>query len=375
MLTSFELTEADPLDSAGVLIQQSLTAIFEDGNDGDLECEGSVRMRSQLIDQSSRPELVIAAVCDAAREWCHRLSVPILSLPDLEIVSQVANNEEVLTRLKIAADALQTSVTNIMRSVDPMTERIRFLPSLVAVPYAHSRMVGSFHGRFTALLMASEAAIRYLAVIALGPLDGDDTQARIEQLVSIGRRPTLGAYVQVVRERMMTLRKALPHTVAALQDSTGRWTPLGHFFVQEMTEIRNRLGPHGGVMADAAYVDPAQALGEKLDQLLIPLARDGHSSVLVVQQSVEVGKDVSYKYGLIELRGDSIGLPVAPHSSDQKLENRKVYLLRERDFIDLHPLVVYEVCPRCNFDEAFFLDHFDPRAPEWFSFRAGHRIP
>lgn len=137
--------------------------------------------------------------------------------------------------------------------------------------------------------------------------------------------------------------------------------------------MRNRHH-HEGYGSDAAYVVPAQVLAERLDEVLVPMASDCHSTVLVVKGGTDVGEEGStYKYDLIELRADSANLPRAMCSSDQRLEEKKVYLLHSGNFIDADPLVRYEICLQCNSEEAFFLDHFAPASPEWLSYR-GHRI-
>ena len=66
-------------------------------------------------------------------------------------------------------------------------------------------------------------------------------------------------------------------------------------------------------MAEAVFVEPAEEIAKKLDELLFHLASDGHSATLAVKQSVEVGEhDSAYKYKLIELRGDRVYQPGGP---------------------------------------------------------------
>lgn len=368
-------SSSDPVELARDLVKKSFELIFKEGDNFEaLDIEGSVQLRARLIEESPAPEQVLAGIADTLKEWAGHFIQPVKFDLDVELVSSVADNESVMQNLVAAADHFQASILDVARSADPVATRVRLLPSLVAVPYSHACMPGSFRDRFHALLMTFEAAVRYLAVVSLSPMPGDRTQA-FGQLAELGRTPTLGIYLQTVRKRFDRVRTVLPQVGAALQERRGKWTALGKFVFQELAEIRNRLGAHGGVMADAAYVEPSQMLSEKLEELLMPLARDGHSAVLVVQQRVEVGQGESaYDYRLIELRGDSVGFSVARHSTSQKLESRTVYLLHGNDFVDVDPLVVYSVCPRCNFDEAFFLDHFDPKSPQCFSFRGGHRI-
>ena len=131
-------------------------------------------------------------------------------------------------------------------------------------------------------------------------------------------------------------------------------------------------------MPQAAYVEPYQQLRRNLDGLLAALARDGRSTALVVRANLEFDeKRGYYDYTLTQLRGDRVSLPSTRFVTKQRLDADKVYLWRREpaDFIDADPLLVYGVCPRCQFDEGFYLDHFDPKAPEWFSYRASHRFP
>lgn len=382
ILQMFKLNETDPVDRAKALARKSFSVILgrchDEYGEQPLEVEGSVRLEAELIDQSSAPELLVATICDELKEW---LSNPVVALPDVEVAIPVVNNEVILEKLKAAADELNRSVVDIIRDVDPEAARLRLLPSLIAAPYTYAMKPGpSFQGRFDGLLKTFEVAVRYLAMIALSPMP-DDRKLAFEQLAELRsagkefpRKPTLGAYLGIVRERFDRVRTLLPHVGAAMEEPGGKRTALGRYVFDKLAEVRNQQ-VHGGIMSDAAYVEPAQGLHDNLRQLLVPLARDGLSTVLVVQESVKVPKgEYRYDYSLTELRSDSSGLPSGRYLTNQKLQESKVYLRHDSEFINVDPLVRYDVCPQCHFAEAFFLDHFDERKPQWLSVRGSHRI-
>ncbi len=282
-------------------------------------------------------------------------------------------------RLTLAADQFRASVLGVVRSADVRQIRLRFLPSTVAVPYAQIDTPGSIRDKFSATLAASEAAVRYLALLSLIPVGGRTRELRLRKLAGeLDRKTTLGGYVKIVRENFHRLQVLLPEATQALRTRSGRPTALGSFIFDKLTNMRNELHGHGAPMPQAAYVEPFQQLRGYLDGLLAALARDGRSTALVVRANLEFGqKKTHYDYILTELRGDSVGLPSTRVVTKQRLDADMVYLWRREsaDFIDADPLLVYGVCPRCQFAEAFYLDHLDPKTPKWFSYRAGHRFP
>ncbi|OGO50206.1 MAG: hypothetical protein A2148_04195 [Chloroflexi bacterium RBG_16_68_14] len=396
-IRKFKLSKEDKktdLRAAQALAAGSLLAIarheLESHRAYPLKLSGSLRIEAELVRESAAPEQFVAAICDALKnswEWLWDLvdELELPGLPDLDIDIEIplgpagSDYKAATERLRVAADQYKADVLDLLRSLDYWGIVRGLLPSPVAVVYAQIDKPRTIHEKFFATVAAFEAAVRYLAVLSLIPVAGQTREARLRTLAGeLGRRPTLGVYVKTVGENLHRLEGLLPEVTQALRTRSGKHTALGRFVFDELTKMRNQYVGHAAPMPQAAYVEPYQRLRRSLDGLLAALARDERSTALVVPASWDFSQaEGDYDYTLTELRGDSVRLPTKRLVTKERLEADKVYLWRRKSgaFIDADPLIIYAMCPQCHFEEGFFLDRFDPKAAQWLSYRANHRIP
>ena len=395
-IASFSLQEeaADPTAAVQKLAVQSLNWILRDEarvvDSGDF-VEGRVRLESTLLSETMSTEHLVAVFCDAIRDWYSFLAGddmwdelglsghPLMDL-DIEIVLPAPVADRVRTEGKLGAVArrFEATIADAVESTDVVEDLCRGLPSIIAVSYGQIDARRSLHAKFIATVTTFEAAIRYLASVALAPVQGQSRQERLQHLFSGARRPpTLGWYVRTVQEKAQELRELFPVTMDAMLSKAGKPTNLGRFVVSRLTAIRNDYMGHGAMRAESEYVEPLQEVGMHLRVLLEGLADDGRSTMIAVRSGLEFGTGDTFDYELTLLSGTGVTSPRKRIVASQRLDGGRVYVWQTGTgtFVDADPLIIYADCPRCGFEETFFLDRFEPTRPGWLSYRSGHRFP
>lgn len=380
---SFDLRElADPTDAASTakaLIEQSIDAIAEE-LDLDEEDEECVQFRSQWIGIGVPAEEALAAIGDAVKAWftrtIHDSPFAALSLElEVSLPKSLAEDHDLREKLAMLEERFEKTMLSAVRATDPKTSMLQKLPSVIALPYSQIDTWRPLEKKFRAALATFEATIRYMTSLVLAPVSGDSAEARLATLhAKVGKKPpSLGWYVATLRSRLQRVEELLPQTTGALKPKA----KLGQFVFEELTNLRNRRsGAHGSPMHDSAYVGLYQELRTHLDTLLGTLAKDAQDIPLVVRSGLDFGRDDTFDYDLTLPMGASANLSSKRVLSRHRLEEEHVYLWKASDdlFLDMNPLVIFAFCPKCQFAEGFLLDHFNPTAPEWFSFRSNHRI-
>lgn len=389
-------------DRARFVVTKSMNAIAESFGGAwneYFEEEFNIVFNLDLVIQDSEAELAVASVIDALSNWLDEFPY-ILEVDDLSerwealtkgnvacdvgIVSPAFSDcaqLEAAVRLKHEASlrelVLEVARERALEEAGP--EETRWLPSLVAVPFESIDNQRGISDKFRAALVAFESVVRFLVAVSIAPVHGDTSRDRLARLKNdIGKpRPTTGDYVGLLRLRIEALRGLMPNTIAALQSKAGKKSGLGRFLFDDFTNMRNRLHAHGGVpMPESSYVEPYQELREHLEAFLKVLGDDTHFLPLIVRTDMDFADGSSYAYTVRELRGASVGLPSQKLTTPHRLDSDTVYLwaVKAAEFIAMDPLVRYATCPQCGFEEAFLLDHFDPKRPRWVSPRANHTI-
>lgn len=254
----------------------------------------------------------------------------------------------------------------------------RWLPAPIAVPLAlSSRPERLFEPKWTRIRVTLEACARFICAVGLSPVEGATQADQLAVLEGVfdSRKPPLGKYLAAIRQRRASVRDMLPKTAELLWNSE-RETAHGRYLLLDGFADARNADAHGGALPEVEYVRLVEQSRPHLDALIRAIAADAVETPLVVREDLDFATAAdSYDYTLSELRGASVVFPTKRIVTNKKLLRDNVYLQRPSShFVTLHPLIICANCPRCQFQEAFFIDDVDPRSPRWLSLR-GHFIP
>ena len=254
---------------------------------------------------------------------------------------------------------------------------VRWLPAPVAVPmFSALQGVGGWE-RFSNALQTAEALVRFLACCSVATDLPDRRGERINAgAMILGRGPTLGVWVGILRENIRKLRHFDPALVDPLVDWNGKRPALGRYLFEQLPPIRNKY-VHGSTPPDDAFLDLLPTVLEPLSQLAHSFA-SLTSYRLVAPVRFDWGEGDIVRYVFRTLQGPFAVFPTSIGEATQRLYTKHVYLgnpgkeLESSPWLELDPLVLFAVCPTCQRDDVFFYDQSSGEGLEYRSFVSGH---
>jgi hypothetical protein len=338
-----------------------------------------VRVESNLLDTVTEPLYIVAAGLDYLLSALERLrqlayerkSLTILiSVPEdapLADLDEAVRRRHALSLRDVYLDVIKE------RDVRPSGHPSRWLPSPIAVPLAMSRNSVTAQRRFTSIRAFVEGTFKMLALLAAAPCTGRTLPERMEAAAIFLEKKsplTLGDAMKRVEKHSPLLKDLLPKTMSMLSDAGGQG---GQATVMKaFAEFRND-DAHGPPSSEATYASKFLDLQEHLEQLVAALCSDWESLAIVVPLATQFDEDDQIVYQLADLCDDRIVPAVSRTISNAHLVTGHVYLRSTSAFVDLHPLFLFQACPKCEFEEVFLLEKAHPSAPVWRSGR-GHKI-
>ncbi len=248
----------------------------------------------------------------------------------------------------------------------------RNLPFPVAITRRIVDSFSTYHAKFTSAVECMASILQYCAVVALADSLRLELTKKSSVTKSFQSPMTLGRWKKLLEMTLAQLNTEKAFAAIALirnfyETNQGRFT--------DMIEMRNEYYGHGATVAESVYSDLYDSLMEHLEVLYVDLHALGRFPLITVEQIDLVGE--GFHYDVIEIMGDNIIYPKSTlRCREIRLSRNTLYLLdREKEAaLTLPPLLVFEMCPKCQVRETFFLERTGEQKWRYHTYRSNHRI-
>lgn len=248
------------------------------------------------------------------------------------------------------------------------------VPFPIAVTRKMTDGFSDYHSKFKSTVECGESILKYLTSIILAeyiranPIKG---QAIIKHKFSTPA--TLGNWYNMLDKMTDTLlkeeRKSLVNELFQFYLNQGK------LFFSDLVKIRNEKYGHGSTLVSELYKKDYENLIARIDLVLQQINFLEEYPLVSIEQT-DILED-GYSYEMIEVVGDN---PIFSSRKETfknlRLSKKYLYILdkRNENAINLHPFLIFEICPFCQTRETFFLEQYNDEEAKYHTYRANHRI-
>jgi hypothetical protein len=247
-------------------------------------------------------------------------------------------------------------------------------PEPLATPLASEKGASLHTGRFFSLIDAGEAFLKYSGAMAIGLLVMAGNTYDIAKVFK--QPPSSGRFVEILREILSSGTLPDNAIARALKSSlikpNGTMTPVGRFFLEEFTNIRNLMRGHSASLPDGAYEAPYLRHSNELHDALGD-CQHLNFPLILIESANPATEQIDYDIRLL------VG-PVATLTQIERIQTGSrlklngLYVWNRGDiFVDLNSLLIYRNCPVCSLNHTFFLERMTGKTLYYHSYFGNHR--